>query len=72
MEDASLLYEYSQNAPGIAIEYGKNCWFPGLAISNAKMYIYFSDKMYGSNLIEQHSETVMVLNCPNADCSFRQ
>ena len=36
------------------------CWFPGLAISNAKIkkiYI-FSNKIYGSNLIKQHSETV--------------
>jgi len=36
------------------------CWFPGLAISNAKILIYFSNKIYGSNFIEQHSETVMV------------
>ena len=24
------------------------CWFPGLAISNAKIYTYFSNKIYGS------------------------
>jgi len=36
------------------------CWFPGLAIFNAKISIYFSYKMYGSNFIEfQHSETGM-------------
>jgi len=35
------------------------CSFPGLAISNAKIY-FFSDKIYGCNFIQQHSETVMV------------
>jgi len=37
------------------------CRFPGLAFSNAKILIYFSNKIYGSkqsNLIKQHSETV--------------
>jgi len=33
---------------------------PGLAISNDKMKIYFPNKIYGSNFIKQHSETVMV------------
>jgi len=33
---------------------------PGLAISNAKTQIHFSDKIYGSNFIKQRSETVMV------------
>ena len=36
------------------------CWFPGLAISYAKVQIYFSNKIYESDFIEQHSETVMV------------
>jgi len=36
------------------------CRFPGLAISNAKILIYFSKKIYGSNFIKQHSETVVV------------
>ena len=27
---------------------------------NAKILIYFSNKMYGSNFIKQHSETVVV------------
>jgi len=36
------------------------CRFPGLAISNAKILIYFSNKIYGSNFIKQHSEAVMV------------
>jgi len=26
------------------------CWFPGLTISNAKILIYFSNKIYGSSL----------------------
>jgi len=34
--------------------------FPGLAISNAKILIYFSNKIYGSNFSKEHSETVMV------------
>ena len=36
------------------------CRFPGLAISNAKILVYFSNKIYGSNFIKRHSETVMV------------
>ena len=36
------------------------CWFPGLAISSAKIQIYFSNKIYGSNFVKQHSETVTV------------
>jgi len=36
------------------------CRLPGLAISNAKILIYFSNKIYGSNFIKQHPETVMV------------
>ena len=36
------------------------CWFAGLAISNAKISIYFSNKIYGSTFIKQQSETVMV------------
>jgi len=35
------------------------CWFPELAISNAE-FNFFSDKIYGSNFVEQHSETDMV------------
>jgi len=37
------------------------CRFPGLAISNGKILIYFPNKIYGSSFIKQHSETVMVI-----------
>ena len=47
------------------------CSFSGLVISNAKISIYFLNKIYGNNFIKQHSETVMVLNYQNADCSFK-
>ena len=33
---------------------------------------FFSNKIYLSNFIKQHSETVMVWNYRNADCSFRK
>ena len=36
------------------------CRFPLLAISNAKILMYFSNRIYGSNFIRQHSETDMV------------
>jgi len=36
------------------------CWFAGLPVSNAKTMAYFSNKIYGSNFIKQHSETVTV------------
>jgi len=32
----------------------------------------FSDKIYRSSFFKQHSETVMVLNYQNADCSLRK
>ena len=46
------------------------CRFPGLAISSAKILIYFLNKIYGSNFIKQHSETVIVRKYQNADCSL--
>ena len=36
------------------------CRFPGSAISSVKIQIHFSNKIHGSNFIEQHSETVTV------------
>ena len=48
------------------------CRFPRLAISNAKILIYFSNKIYGSNFIKQHSETVIVWNYQNANCGLRK
>ena len=48
------------------------CWFPGLAISSAKIFIYFSNKIYRSDFVEQHTETVMVWNNGNADCCLRK
>jgi len=36
------------------------CRFPRLAISNDKILTYFSNKIYGSNFIKHHWETVMV------------
>ena len=45
------------------------CRFPGLAISNAKILIRFSNKIYRSNFIKQYSKTVTVWNYRNADCS---
>jgi len=36
------------------------CRFSGLAISNAKILIHFSNKIYGRNFVKQHSETDMV------------
>jgi len=36
------------------------CWFPGLAVSNAKIKIYFSNELHETDFIKQHSETVMV------------
>ena len=36
------------------------CRLPELAIFNANIIIYFSNKMYGNNRIKQHSQTVVV------------
>jgi len=38
------------------------CWFPGLAIFNAERLMHFSNKIYGSNVIKQHSETGLKFN----------
>jgi len=35
------------------------CRFPGLTISNAKILIYFSNKICRSNFIKQHSEKLL-------------
>jgi len=48
------------------------CRFPGLAISNAKTLIFFSNKIYRNDFIKQPSETVMVGNYQDADCSLRK
>jgi len=48
------------------------CRFPELTISNAKILIYFLNKLHGSNYIKQHSETVIVGNYQNADCTLRK
>ena len=53
------------------------CRFPGLAISKAKIFVYFSNKKYGNNFIKQQTigdETVrpMVSNYQNAGCSLRK
>ena len=42
------------------------------AIPNAKISVYFSNKTHVSNFNKQHSETVMVWNYQNADCSLRK
>jgi len=43
-----------------------------LAISSAKILIYFSNKIYVSKFIKQHSETGIVWYYQNADCSLRK
>jgi len=48
------------------------CQFPELVISSAKILICFSNKIYGSSLIKQHWETVIVWNYQNADYSLRK
>jgi len=48
------------------------CWFPGLASLNAEILIYFSNKIHVNNVIKQHSETAMVWNFQDADCSQRK
>ena len=45
---------------------------PWAGISIAEIEIYFSNKIYRSNFVKQHSETVMVWNYQNADCSLKK
>ena len=48
------------------------CRFFGLAISDAKILTdFFSNKIYRSNFIKQHSETFMVWNNQDADCGLK-
>jgi len=46
-------------------------WFLRLAIPNAKILIYFSNIIYGSNFFKRHLGTVVVRNYQNADCSLK-
>jgi len=39
-----------------------------LAISSAKIHMYFSNKIYGSNFIKQYSETIWFREHPTAPC----
>jgi len=63
-----FLLVYTQSRLNISVAAGNEsvpiqlaqCRFTGLAISSAKLQMHFSNKIYGSNFIEQHSETVMV------------
>ena len=48
------------------------CRFPGQAISSAKILIYLSNKIHGSNFIKQYSETVMVWNYQNCWLQFKK
>jgi len=48
------------------------CYFPGLAVFDAKIQIYFSNKIYGNPFVRQHSETITVSNYQNADCSLKK
>jgi len=50
----------------------RECRLLGLAIFNAEILIYFSNKIHGSNFVKQQSETVMVWNYQNADCSLKK
>jgi len=43
----------------------------GWPFCNAEILIHFSNKICWSNFIKQHSETVMVWNYQNADCSLK-
>jgi len=36
------------------------CWFPGLAISNAKTQIYFSNKIHGS-ILSNNTQKLLLL-----------
>ena len=47
------------------------CWFPELAFSTAKISIYFKQNIRKQFYIRQHSETLMVWNYQNADCSIK-
>jgi len=49
------------------------CRFPGLAfISNDKILIYFSNKIYGSNFFQTALKNGYGLKLPNADRSLRK
>jgi len=42
------------------------CWFPGLAISNAaEIKTHFSAEIHGSNFIKQHSEKLSSFEISN-------
>jgi len=63
VQNFSLLLQFIENE-SVPIQLAQ-CRFLGLAISNAKILINFSNKIYGSNFVKQHSETAMVWNYQN-------
>ena len=56
----SLSLSSSQARNGRAPIQLAQCWFPRLAISSAKIVIYISNKICGSNFIKQRAEAVML------------
>ena len=53
---AQMAHIWNETVP---IQLAQCRWFPGLASSSGKILIYFSNKIYGSNFVKQHSETVL-------------
>ena len=53
---AACQQSMTNNGNGSAPIQQAQCWFPGLAIPNAKILIYFPNKIYRSNFINKHSE----------------
>jgi len=68
-----VTYRERKSADTIGTVQGR---FPGLAISNAKILIYLSNKIYGSNLSNStwklNKITIMAWNYQKADCSLRK
>ena len=47
------------------------CWFPWLAISNAKIQIYFSNKIHRSNFITQRRQNLVSSDSTTVEISCR-
>jgi len=68
---SQLIYSTGNDSAPIQLA---QCRFPAMAISNAKILIYFLNKIqaYGSNFIKHTWKLPWFENFQNADCSLRK
>jgi len=62
---------FSQQIESVPIQLAQ-CRFPGLAVSNAEILVYFWKNYTDAILSKQHSENVMFRNYQSAEMQFKK